>query len=133
MDATLIGLINYRRQRAFETLDEINKLLNAKMLFLAMNRVYYAGFYIVNALALLDNFSSSKHHQLIGYFNKNYIHSGKIKTDIGEILNIAYKKRTSVDYHDFVTVTKEEIIGYYNKMKDFVKEVDNLILNRLNG
>jgi uncharacterized protein (UPF0332 family) len=39
------------------------------------------------ALLLLDGFSTSKHRQLIGYFNKEYINTGKIPVDIGEILN----------------------------------------------
>lgn len=65
--------IQYKRERAFEALDDIQKMLDNGMLSAAMNRIYYAGFYIVSALVLLDGFSTSKHRQLIGYFNKNYI------------------------------------------------------------
>jgi uncharacterized protein (UPF0332 family) len=37
--------------------------------FAAMNRIYYGLFYVVNCLALIDGFTTSKHTQLIGYFN----------------------------------------------------------------
>jgi uncharacterized protein (UPF0332 family) len=59
------------------------------------------------------------------------IESSIIPDEVGEILNIAFKRRTAVDYHDFVTVTKEEIMGYHKKMKDFVFAVDDLIQIRL--
>lgn len=131
IDANTLSIINYRREKAFNTLKEVQKLLDMNMLNLAINRVYYAGFYIVNALSLIDNFSTSKHKQLIGYFNKNYIHSGKIDLNKGDILNIAYRKRTSIDYHDFTTVTKNEVLSYYEQMKIFVTEVDHLIEDKL--
>lgn len=131
IDSNTLSVIKYRREKAFSTLTEVQKLLEANMLNLAINRVYYAGFYIVSALSLIDNFSTSKHKQLIGYFNKNYIHSGLIDLEKGDILNIAYRKRTSIDYHDFTTVTKNEVLKYYEQMKIFVNEVDQLIEEKL--
>ena len=58
----IIEIVNYRRDKAFETLDDVQKLLKDNMLALAMNRVYYSGFYIVSALSLLDkkNFQNTK-------------------------------------------------------------------------
>lgn len=131
MEDDLLDLINYRKNRAFETLEEIKKLLKENMIFLAMNRIYYAGFYIVNALVLLEGYSTSKHGQLIGYFNKTYIASGKVKAEVGDILNIAFRKRTAVDYHDFVTVSKEEVSQYYERIKIFIETVSELIEERL--
>lgn len=130
-DNTYIDLINYRRKRAFDTLDEVEKLLSQGMLFLSMNRIYYAGFYIVSALLLLDDFSTSKHKQLIGYFNKKYLRNGVIDIEIGSILNLSYRKRTSVDYQDFVTITKEEIKQHFESMKIFVTTVDDVINGRI--
>jgi len=95
---SFIDLVNYRKSRAYETLREVEKLLEQNMLLLAMNRIYYAGFYIVNALALLDNFSTSKHKQLIGYFNREYIKTGKISSELGRILGETYEKRSESDY-----------------------------------
>lgn len=71
---SVVDLVKYRREKSFETLKEINILLEQKLFSLAMNRVYYAGFYVVSALLLLDNFSTSKHKQLIGEFTlKRYL------------------------------------------------------------
>ncbi|MBU2447476.1 MAG: HEPN domain-containing protein [Bacteroidetes bacterium] len=126
-----IDLIKYRRDKAFETLKDIEILIGNNLLLLAMNRIYYAGFYIVSALLLFEDFSTSKHKQLIGYFNRNYIRNNLISIEIGEVLNKAFMKRTSVDYGDFVTVTKTEVIEYFEKIKIFVAEVDKLIQERM--
>jgi len=126
-----IELVTYRRNRAFETIREIDKLLSEGMLLFAINRIYYAGFYIVSALCLLDDFSTSKHTQLIGYFNREYVKKGLIDIETGSILNLAYRKRTSVDYQDFVTVTRDEVYQYFNEMKLFVEKVDDLIEQRI--
>lgn len=129
----LSDYIQYKRDRAFEALDDIQKMLDNKMLSAAMNRIYYAGFYIVGALLLLDGFSTSKHRQLIGYFNKEYIKTGKVPVDIGEILDESYNNRVTSDYHDFVYLTKTQVEEFYNQMKEFVGFIDQIIQDRLKG
>lgn len=52
----LSDYIQHKRDRAFEALDDIQKMLDNKMLSAAMNRIYYAGFFIVSGLLLLDGF-----------------------------------------------------------------------------
>lgn len=47
-------------------------------LYVVQNRTYYAIFYIVLALAYLDGFSTGKHQQLKGWFNREYIYKNKI-------------------------------------------------------
>ncbi len=55
LSGDLVEIARYRRAKAFETLEDIKKLLKNGMLSLAMNRVYYSGFYMVSALSILDN------------------------------------------------------------------------------
>ncbi len=90
INGNIIEIVNYRRDKAFETLDDIQKLLKNNMLALAMNRVYYSGFYIVSALSLLDNKKFSKHKMLIGYFNKEYLMN--MKDFVKEIDKIIQEK-----------------------------------------
>ena len=67
-----LELIKIRTEKAKVTLKGIKQLVESDYINFAMNRIYYSGFYIVSALVLLDGKSFSKHHQLIGYFNKEY-------------------------------------------------------------
>jgi uncharacterized protein (UPF0332 family) len=123
--------IQYKRDRAFEAVDDIQKMLDNGMLSAAMNRIYYAGFYIVSGLLLVDGFSTSKHRQLIGYFNREYIKTGKVPVDIGEILDESYNNRVAADYHDFVYLTKSQVEEFYFQMKEFISFIDNLIEHRV--
>ena len=78
-----------------------------------------------------------KHHQLIGYFNKEYLKNNIIDRSIGSILNDTFERRNTIDYDDFATVTKSEVRKYYSDMKKFVKlvnkvSVDSVSETRLN-
>jgi len=133
MKEALRDIVAYRIKTSRETLNEIEIHLQNGFLATAMNRLYYSGFYIISALALLDNFPTSKHKQLIGWFNKEYLKTGKINPEKGKILRKAYERRQSSDYHDFVTLTKSQIEEYYSKMKDFVNVVEEVIKEKLNN
>lgn len=61
MKETTKTLIRYRLERARETLESAKILFENSKLYSAVNRIYYAMFYSVNALLLSKNLSSSKH------------------------------------------------------------------------
>jgi len=78
-------LIKYRMQQASECIDEVLFLIDNKKYKIAINRIYYGMFYSLLALGLKDQYESSKHSQLIGWFNKNYIHTNLIDVKYGKI------------------------------------------------
>ena len=67
------ALINYRLQRCDETIKDAQIAVDNNRLHNAENRIYYAIFYVVSTLAIKYDFSTSKHLQLLGWFNKNFI------------------------------------------------------------
>ena len=91
INGNIIDIVNYRRDKAFETLDDIQ----------------------------------------IGYFNKEYLKSAFVGRKLGRILNDSYERRNALDYHDFATVTKSEIKEYLMNRKDFVKEIDKIIQEKI--
>ncbi len=66
-------IIQYLK-KADEALKDARISIEHDRLENAINRVYYAIFYPVTALAYLHGYSTSKHYQLIGWFNKKFIH-----------------------------------------------------------
>jgi len=77
-DKDRFELIKYRIEQADDTIADVQLLIENHRLRAAVNRIYYGMFYALLALALAYKFESSKHTQLIGWFNKNFIHEGKI-------------------------------------------------------
>lgn len=94
--------VRYRMKRASETLDEAKTLLSGGLLHGTVNRVYYSMFYAVSALALQNGFSTSSHSQLRGYFNRDFVKTGKISVPLGKAFGFAYDNRTKGDYQDLV-------------------------------
>ncbi len=66
-------LIKYRIEQAKEAILEVEILIEKNLLKIAINRIYYGMFYILLALALKNRFKTSKHNQLIGWFNKEFV------------------------------------------------------------
>jgi len=117
------ALIEHRIARATDTIEEVSFLIKNKKFLLAVNRIYYGMFYILSALSLKYDFSTSKHQQLIGWFNKEFISTGEIDRKYGRILHNAYNNRPTGDYDDFAEFDKEDVKKSFDEMKDFIRTI----------
>jgi uncharacterized protein (UPF0332 family) len=120
-------IINHRLQKSKETVDEAKLALENNYLRLALNRNYYSIFYAVSALALKNDFSTSKHKQLLGWFGFNFVRTDKITQNLFSIYKNAFDNRQESDYLDFVQYDKSQIENYFNDMLVFVEEIEKLI------
>lgn len=127
MEQYKLDLIKYRVDKAKETAEEAELALAHNKLRLAENRIYYAIFYIVHALSILENFSTAKHVTLKGWFNKEFVFTGKIDSKFYKIYNRAFDKRQEGDYDDFAVFEKEEVIEDLKDMKEFLIELESFI------
>ena len=120
-------LVNYRINRADETLEEALLSLTNNKLNLTANRIYYAAFYIVSALAISNDFSTSKHSQLLGWFNKNIVKKGKVPKEFGKIYLNAYELRQEGDYEDLIEFDSKVLEEKLKEITKFVSVVKELI------
>jgi uncharacterized protein (UPF0332 family) len=120
-------LINHRLKQAEETLTEISFLIDSRHLSLAVNRIYYSIFYVISAISIKDNFSTSKHKKLLGWFNKNYISTGLLSKEFGKLIYAAFENREKSDYDFLFEISKEEILKYFELAKSFAEEIKKLL------
>jgi uncharacterized protein (UPF0332 family) len=66
-------LIRYRIQQAQQALQEAELLYRASLFLGAINRAYYAMFYAVQALIVLQNEVTSKHSGAIAFLTVNLL------------------------------------------------------------
>ncbi len=125
-------LIKYRIDRANEAIIEAKEALELNHLILAVNRIYYACFYSVEALMLTRDFSTKNHGALKGEFNKAFIHSGILDKKYYKILSNAFENRQTGDYGDFVKFNKDEVGNSLTEAKEFVTEINKMALNYIN-
>ncbi len=96
------------------------------------NRIYYAVFYIVLSLAYLDGFQSGKHHQLMGWFNREYIYKNKIfDTKLKTIYRNLLANREKFDYDVSEDPEKEQVEKDFEEARLFVRTVKAYILEQL--
>ncbi len=126
-DADRKELIRHRLSKAHETIKHVAFLIEHGMLSVAVNRIYYGMFYALSALALKNQFSTTKHGQLIGWFNKNFVKKKKVERRIGQLLRDAFDSRSIGDYDDWAEFSKEEVTALLQGMKEFIREIELLI------
>lgn len=125
------ALIQYRIEQAEELIEEVDFLIDADKLNTAVNRIYYGAFYMLTALALLNEYETSKHKQLIGWFIKNFIHKKIFAKLHGKFVYEAYNCRNKGDYEPFTVFTKEEVNILFRKMDLFVNTVKRYISTQI--
>jgi len=122
------SLINYRLQQAIDTIELAKFLVSNEKLVVAINRIYYGMYYALTALALKNRFETSKHGQLIGWFNKEFIASQKLDPKFGKILRNAFQNRTKGDYDAFISFSKSEVEYILIEMIEFIEEIKVLLI-----
>ncbi len=120
-------LIAYRVEQAKATAQEAEFLLNNDMLRGSMNRIYYSMFYMLQALSLKYQFESSKHAQLLGWFNKTFIHTKQIEVKFSKILTKGYNLRTKGDYATIYDLDKQELLQMFGEMAEFIREIERFL------
>ncbi len=120
-------LIEYRLSQSNESIEVVKLLIDNKKYLAAINRIYYGMFYSLLGLALLYGYRTSKHQQLLGWFNKEFIHSDRIVKKYGKMLYRAFSDRTKGDYDIFVRFDEKEVIKSFENMKSFIRRIDKFI------
>jgi uncharacterized protein (UPF0332 family) len=101
-------LAEYKLARAREELNTAELLFGNEKLKAANNRAYYSIYYALTAVLCLEPIAFKRHKDTIGYFNKNYIHTGTFPNELGRGIAKAAKVRHASDYDDFYIASKEE-------------------------
>jgi len=121
------SLIDYRLRQAIDTIDLANFLATSEKYVIAVNRIYYGMYYALTALALKNGFETSKHGQLIGWFNREYISTKRLDPQFGKILRNAFQNRTKGDYDAFIDFSRNEVELMLVEMTDFINEIRKLL------
>ena len=122
-----LDLIKYRLAEAKDTQADVELLISHDRLRAAINRIFYSMFYSLLALGLKYEFETSKHAQLIGWFNKNFIREQLIDSKYGKIINKAFNRRTKGDYDSYIEFDLETVKEMYEEMIDFNRAIERFI------
>ena len=121
------ALIDYRLERARETLEEAALLLEAGHTNAYVNRLYYAFFYAVSALLLTRNVSTSKHSYVRSLLHRDYIKPGHVSKEMGDHYDLLFDSRQKGDYADLIVFQVQEVRPWLVPTQAFVDQIADLI------
>jgi len=124
-------LVRYRLNRAKTSLSEARIMFEKEMLFAAVNRSYYAGYYAVCALLLTKGKSSSKHSGVLALFQTHVMKKGGIPTETGRFYSQLYKYHLKADYEDYAELKALEVLSLLDRTTQFVNQINNIIERQL--
>ena len=122
------NIINYRRERSFATFKEAEFVVQAQFWNLIANRLYYALFYMCEALLLSHGIPVNSHAGIMRMMSLHFVKEGKLSYDDGKLLSRLFRMRQTGDYNDLFYWTQEEILPLFPLVENLIHKIDALIL-----
>lgn len=122
-----INYVKYRVEKANETLDVVDLLIENKKWNSTINRLYYATYYMISALLIKDEIISKSHSGLKAQFYLNYVRDKQIPSDVAKIYSDLFDWRQKGDYGDFFDFTEEDMLSILQPTKDLISSVEKII------
>lgn len=117
------ALVAYRLAQADDALRSAEVLLQSELLRDAVNRAYYAMFYVILALLTTRNLGSSKHHGVIALFDREFVKTGQVPRDLSRWLHRAFERRLEADYSESPAITLEDASRTVEEARLFVRSL----------
>lgn len=124
-------LIAYRLERARQTLEEAEALLQMGHANACVNRLYYACFYAVLALLLTRNVSARKHHHVQMLLHRDYVKTGLVTVAMGRHYDLLFNSRQEGDYADFAVFKVEDVQPWLEPTKSFIDQIADLVTREM--
>ena len=91
------------------------------------NRAYYAIFRAISACLALEFKAYKQHSQVIGSFNKDFVHTGIFSKEISRKISRAQEVRHASDYDDFYIVSGDDAKEQLGTAREVVDMVDKYL------
>jgi uncharacterized protein (UPF0332 family) len=108
-------------KKAKDSIEAAGILLERRYYGFAASRVYYAMFYIAEALLLEKGLTFSTHKGVRSAFGKEFVKTGIMDRKFGKGLGAAYRLRENGDYEPQDKVSKEDVEEMLRLAKEFLE------------
>lgn len=123
------NIINYRRERAYQTFNEAKYNAEAEFWNLVANRLYYTVFYMCIALLLSKNFNAGSHIGVKTLMGMHFIKTGILTIEEGKLISRLFTMRQTGDYDDLFDWKKEDLLPLFPLVESLLQKIDSLIQN----
>lgn len=120
-------LITLRLQSAKETLAEIPVHIEHCFWNTAVSRMYYACYYVVEALLLQHGISVKTHSGIRQAFSKEFVMTGIVDKGLSKFYSRLFDSRQSGDYNAFIMMNEDKVKELYPRAIFFIETIEQLI------
>jgi uncharacterized protein (UPF0332 family) len=122
-------LVQYRINRAKDTLSEVNIHVENELWNTAVNRLYYACYYAVSALLLQHKIQAQTHAGVRQMFGLHFVKKGLISRDLAKFYTEIFDKRQTSDYEDYLELNRDEVVTLLPLAEQLIEEIEKLLDN----
>ena len=126
-DSERKALVLNKVSRSRETWAETEGIIEGGYWYATANRMYYACYYMVSALLLMDGHSARTHSGVIALLGQYYVKTGIISQERGKFYSQLFELRQSGDFDDWNVVTESDIIPLLPSDKQFLDTLEYII------
>ena len=120
-------IIAYKIKKARETINEVPVLIQNQFWNSAVNRIYYACFYVVGALAVTKGISAKSHAGVKQMFSLHFILPGIIDVESGKFYSTLFDMRQIGDYKDFFDFEEEDVMGLFEPAEQLITKIETIL------
>lgn len=123
--------IKNRIETAYKTLEAAKVLTENGFWNSAINRLYYAAFYAVNAILVKHEIITQSHSGAKSQFSLHFIKTGKLEKKYGKLLAELFDWRQKGDYENLYEFDSETVLPLLDLVLDMIKKIETTIKNDL--
>ena len=121
------ALVQYRIERARQTLQEAKYMTDGRYYNAAVNRLYYACYYAASALLIANSIDASSHSGVKTMLSLHFVKPGLLALEHGATFGNLFDKRHSSDYDDFAYSDLATLEFLTPRAEAFVQAVEDLL------
>jgi len=96
----------------------------------SLSRSYYSAFNAVTLLFFLEGQSFGSHKQVLGSFNKVFVHGGLFPVQVARNLEFLFEARQTSDYDYHIHFDKDEASEGLEKLSLILESIRQFLLDR---
>jgi uncharacterized protein (UPF0332 family) len=120
--------ITYRIQKSKESIDAAKLLFENGLLAPSVNRLYYACFYMVDALLFRNNIKAKSHSGTKNQFTLHFVKTSKVSIQKGELYSELLDLRQEGDYGSKFEIGTTEVASLMNEVQVFVTDLERMLI-----
>lgn len=121
------AVVAYRKEKAYNTLKEAEDMIDTEHWNLAIQRLYYACFYMASALLMSKGFNTRTHNGVVGILGQNFVSTGLLTKEEGRLYSRLLQNRITGDYNDFFDFVSEDVLPLREPVGKLLVKLESLI------